>query len=149
MTNEATPEIDWPELIHQLLELVIPRSDDIMESSVKLGSLLTIGMQLAEIEPLVRERAATLALQKHEIPGWTLVHREGNRYVEAQQLIEICLQCPVSNLEKVLRTLVLQQGNVSERRYQELCDSAGVRPLKDSAKQTGATVFLRRNPTNN
>jgi hypothetical protein len=137
--------MDWPELIRNLLELIIPRSDDILESPAKLGSLLTICVQLAEIEPVVRERAATLALQKHDIPGFTLVHKDGNRYVEAQRVIELCLHCPVSNLQKLLTTLAMQAGSTSLHRYQELCESAGLASAADAVKQTGATVHLRRN----
>jgi hypothetical protein len=91
MTNNATLSIDWPALIKRLLELIVPRSDDIMDSPAKLGSLLTICTEFAEIEPIVRERAATLALQKHEIPGWILVRRDGNCYVVTEHLLKLAL----------------------------------------------------------
>jgi hypothetical protein len=113
MTNEATLEIAWPELIKRLIELILPRSDNIFSSPAKLGSLLTICREFAEIEPVVRERASTLAMQKHEIPGWTVVHRDGNRYVEKEGIIELILGCPLSRLQELLTTLVLQLGNVS------------------------------------
>jgi hypothetical protein len=146
MTDKATLDTDWPQIIKQLIELIVPRSDDILSSPAKLGSLLTICAQLAEFEPIVRERAATLALQKQqEIPGWVLVRRDGNSYIEAQHILELCLHCPVSNLQKFLTTLVMQAGNISERRYQELCESADLSPAADAVKQSGATVFLRRN----
>jgi hypothetical protein len=144
ITKSQTIQIDWLLLIKSLLEVMLPRSDDILSTPAKLGALLTICAELAEIEPLLQERAATLALQKHEIPGWTLVHRDGSRYVEAQRIIELCLHCPVSNLEKLLTTLATGQGNTSERRYQELCESADVAPMPDATKQSAATVFLRR-----
>jgi hypothetical protein len=149
MTSQATLEMDWPELIKQLIELVVPQSDDILSSAAKLGSLLTICSEFAEIEPVVRERAATVAMQRKEIPGWVLVHRDGNRYVEAQQLIELCLHCPVSNLQKLLTTLAIQLGNVSETKYQLLCESAGLVSQTETIQQASATVFLRRNPTTN
>jgi hypothetical protein len=144
MTNQATLEMDWPELIKRLIELILPRSDDILNSPAKLGELLTICTELAEIEPVIRERASTLALQKKEIPGWTLVHRDGNRYVEAQRLIELCLRCPFSKLQELVTMLAMQVGNVSETKYQLLCESVGLQPTNDAVKQAGATVFLRR-----
>jgi hypothetical protein len=144
MTNQATLEMDWPELIRRLLELILPQSDDILSSPAKLGSLLTICMQLAEIEPVVRERATTLALQRKDIVGWTLVHREGNQYVEAQRIIELCLHCPLTKLQSLVTDLAMQFGNVSQTKYQLLCESAGLAPAPDAVKQTGATVFLRR-----
>jgi hypothetical protein len=146
MTNQATLEADWPQMIGHLLAVVLPRSDDILSSPAKLGSLLTICTKFAEIEPIVRERATTLALQKHDVPGWSLVRRDGNSYVEAHRVIELCLHCPVSNLPKLLTTLAMQAGHTSQRRYQELCESAGVAPEPDAIKQSSTTVFLRRIP---
>jgi hypothetical protein len=147
MTNEPSLDLNWGELFRNLLELLIPRSDDLMSSPAKLGSLLTICTQFAEIEPVIRERATTLALQRKEVPGWSLVHRDGNSYVEAQRVIELCLHCPVSNLPKLLTTLAMQTGHTSERKYTELCESAGLAPASEAIKQSGATVFLRRNST--
>jgi hypothetical protein len=146
MTNETILEMDWPELIKRLIEVILPRSDDILSSPTKLGSLLTICREFAEIEPIIREQATTLALQKREIGGWVLVHREGNHYVETPHVIELCLHCPVFNLQKLLTTLAMQAEHISERKYQALCESAGLQPDKEAIKQSGATVFLRRNP---
>jgi hypothetical protein len=145
MSDSATLQIDWLQVIGDLLAVVLLRSDDILSSPAKLGSLLSICMQLAQIEPVVRERATTLALQKHDIPGWTIVHRDGSHYVEAHRVIELCLHCPVSNLQKLLTTLAMQTGHTSQRKYTELCESAGLAPAPDAVKQSGATVFLRRN----
>jgi len=145
-SNQAILNVDWPELIKRLIELILPRSDDIMDSPAKLGELLSLWTQVAVIEPVIRERATALAMAKKEVAGWTLVHRDGNRYVEAQRVIELCLHCPVSHLQKLLTTLAMQAGNTSERRYQELCESAGAAQQPEAVQQTGATVFLRRNP---
>jgi hypothetical protein len=136
--------IDWPKLIKQMLEIIIPSSDDIMDCPSKLGSLLTICAELVEIEPVVRERAATLALQKREIPGWILVHRDGYGYVDTQRIIDLCRQCPVACLEKLLTTLAMQLGNISAHKYQELCESAGLEGSPEAVRHSGATVFLRR-----
>jgi hypothetical protein len=145
MTNEPRLDMNWSELIKNLIELLIPQSDDIMESSIKLGSLLTICMQFAEIEPVIRERATTLALQKKDIVGWVLVHRDGNRYVESEYLLKLALGCPVARLEGLLSALVKHLGHISEVKYQTLCQNAGLVPQPEAVRQTGATVFLRRN----
>jgi hypothetical protein len=145
MSDSTTLQIDWPEVIGALLAVVLPRSDDILSSPAKLGSLLTICMQLADIEPIVRERATTFALQKKEIPGWTIVHRDGNRYVESADLLKLALGCPVARLEGFLSALVKYLGNVSEAKYQTLCESVGLAPQAEAIQQSGATVHLRRN----
>jgi hypothetical protein len=137
--------VDWRDLIGRQLNLLVPRSEDILCSGAKLGELLAICAIFAELEPIVRERATTLAMQKKEIPGWTLVHRDGNRYVEAERLIELCSHCPLANLPALITELATQLDNVSETRYERLCESAGLSPQSDAVKQTGATVFLRRN----
>jgi hypothetical protein len=149
MTNEATLEMDWPELIKRLIELVLPRSDDILSSPVKLGELLNLCAEFAEIEPVIRERASTLAMQKKEIPKWTLVHRDGNRYVEAHHMVELCLHCSLANLQRLMTDLAMQLGNVSDTKYRLLCESAGLQPANDAVKHGGATIFLRRNSTTN
>ena len=150
MTIEATLKTDWPELIKYLIDLALPRSDDILSCPAKLGFLLTICAELAEIEAVVRERATILAMQKTEIPGWTLVHRDSNRYVGEQDVLEVCLTCRLTNLPDLVTTLVRQLGNVSEAKFKELCESAGLlAPPEGAVKQSGPTVFLRRNPLSN
>jgi hypothetical protein len=146
MTTQSRLDIDWPVLIHRLVDLALSYSDDILNSPAKLGELLSICAEFAEIEPIVRERATTLAMQKKEVVGWSLVHRDGHRYVEAQRIIELCLHCPLATLQSLLTTLVMQLGNVSETKYQLLCESAGVAPDSAAVQQTGATIFLRRDP---
>jgi hypothetical protein len=149
MTNQVTLEMDWPELMKRLIELVLPRSDDILRSPAKLGELLNVCAEFAEIEPVIRERASTLAMQKKEILGWTLVHRDGNRDVEARHILELCLHCSLANLQRLMTDLAMQLGNVSETKYRLLCESAGLQPANDAVKHSGATVFLRRIATNN
>ena len=143
MTTQPTLDIDWPKLIHQLIDLAL-RRDDIMDSSAKLGELLTICTAFAEMEPVVRERATTLALQRQEIPGFSLVHRDGHQYVTSEHLLKLALGCPLARLEGLLGVLVKQLGHISEPKYQALCESAGLPPDKEAIKQSGATVFLRR-----
>jgi hypothetical protein len=143
--NASTLSIDWLQLISELLAVVLPESDDILSSPVKLGSLLRICTEFAEIEPIVREQAITLALQKHDIPGFALVHRDGSRFVEAEHLLKLALGCPVTRLEAFLSALVKQLGSVSAAKYQTLCEATGLTPDTDVIRQAGATVFLRRN----
>jgi len=149
MSHEATLEVDWPEPIKRLIDFVLPQSDDILRLPAKLGELLNICAEFAEIEPVIRERASTLAMQKKEIPGWTMVHRDGNRYVEAHHIVELFLCCLLANLQRLMTDLAMQLGNVSETRYRLLCQSAGLQPADDAVKHSGATVFLRCISTNN
>jgi hypothetical protein len=144
-TTSATFELDLPELIKRMIDLAMPRADDIMSSPAKLGELLTICAQFAEIEPIVRERAATLALEHHEIPGWTLVHRDGNAYVETEEIARLTAYCPLSYLPSLVSTMVQLLANISEKKYRSLCESAGLEPALEAIKQSGAKVSLRRN----
>lgn len=146
MTEQPKLEIDWLELIKSLVELVLPRSDDLLSSPAKLGSLLIICANFAEIEPIVRERATTLAMQRKEIPGWTLVHHDGNRYVTKESVLELVLGCPVVKLGSLLAAVATQLGNISQAKYELLCEAAGTPPAEQAVQQTGATVFLRRDP---
>jgi hypothetical protein len=139
MTNEFTLEMDWPELIKKLFELVLPQSDDILRSPAKLGDLLNICAEFAEIDPVIGERAGTLAMQ----------NRDGNRYVEAHHIVELCLCCPLANLQRLMTDLAMQLGNVSETRYRLSCQSDGLQPANDAVKHSDATVFLRCISTNN
>jgi hypothetical protein len=102
-------------------------------------------VQLAELEPVVRERAITLAMQRQEIPGWSLVHQDGHSYVDFHRVIELGLRCPVAKLSEFLAVLAAQAGSISERKYLALCESAGVLPDPEAVKTTGASVHLRRN----
>lgn len=148
VTTEGTLKTDWSELIKYLIDLALPRSDDIPSCPAKLGQLLSICAEFTEIQPVIRERATTLALQKTEIPGWVLVHRDSNRYVEERQVLEVCRSCQLTNLPNLVTTLVRQLGNVSETKFNQLCESAGLlAPLEGAVKHSGQTVFLRRNAT--
>lgn len=139
-------DIDWRDLIGRQLDLLVSRSDDILSSPTKLGELLSICTIFAELEPIVRERATALATQKKEIPGWTLVHRDGNSYVEAVLISELGRTCPLENLQSFVNALVTTLGHVSQAKYERLCADARLEPQPGAIKQSGATVFLRRYP---
>jgi hypothetical protein len=147
--NQTTLEIDWPELVKRLIDLIIPRSDDILTSPAKLGELLAVCVEFAEIEPIIRERATTLALQKKDIPGWTLVHRDGNGYVESADVHELLAACPLSQFPRLIAAIDKLLGNLSAAKWKELCHAIGRLDEDRAIKQSGATVFLRRNPKPN
>lgn len=139
-------DIDWQDIMVRLIEVVLPRCDDIMDSPVKLGALLAICVELKELEEPLRQRAETLALQRGEIPGWTLVRQDSKSYVETDDVIEFLLSCSVLQLPPVLTTLAKQIGHLSGPKFIVLCEAAGLlEPPADSIKSTGAKVFLRRN----
>jgi hypothetical protein len=91
------PIIDWPDLVHRFIDLVLPSANDIFSSPAKLGELLSICAALFAIERRARELATAMALtDKTEIPGWTLVRREGGRYVDVSHVRELLLECPAA-----------------------------------------------------
>jgi hypothetical protein len=145
MTTAAIPEIDFADLIKRLVDLVTPRSDDIFTSAAKLGELLSICVELAELEPVIRQKATALALAKKDVAGWTVVHRDGNSYVAYEDIVKLALRCPVIYLQNFVTVLATQLGNSSELKYRTLCETARIEPDQEVIKQTGATVFLRRN----
>ena len=136
--------LDWPDLIKRLIDLVLPRSDDILTSPTKLGEMLSICTQLAEIEPLVREIATTSAMQKRNILGWTLVHRDGNRYVESSCVRRLLLECPADQLPMLLEAVAKMLGNIGETKWHPLCAAIALLNAVEAVQETGATVFLRR-----
>ena len=54
----------------------------ILSDPTQLGIFLELAETIAELEPRAREVAIKLALAGQEIPGWSLVRREGNRFVD-------------------------------------------------------------------
>jgi hypothetical protein len=147
-SNQITFSLDLPVLIHRLIDLALPRNDDLLESPAKLGEFLSICVELAELEPVIREKATAAAMAKKELLGWTLVHREGNYYVGYEDVVKLALRCPLIHLQNFATALATYLGNISELKYRTLCETAGVEPNQEVIHQTGATVFLRRNPNN-
>ena len=52
----------------------------ILSDPIQLGIFLGLAETTAELEPRAREAALKLALAGQEIPEWSLVRREGNRF---------------------------------------------------------------------
>lgn len=148
MTTDAIPEIDFADVIKRLVDLITPRSDDIFTSPIKLGELLSICVELAELEPVIRRKATVLAMAKKELLGWTLVHQEGHRYVAYEDVVKLALRCPAIYLVNFITILATQLGNISELKYRTLCETAAIEANAAVIKQSGATVFLRRNASN-
>ena len=141
------PIIDWPDLVHRFIDLVLPTASDILSSPAKLGELLSICAIMAAIEPKAREIATELALtDKREIPGWTLVRREGSRYVDASHVRQLLLKRPAAQLLALLEVVAKALGNVGETKWNALAAAVGRLDTGQAVYQCGTTVFLRINP---
>ena len=88
--------------------------EGILADPIRLGIFLELAQTIIELEPRAREAAITLALRGKEIPGWSLVRREGNRFVESAHVHELLLQCSTSRLPALLEIVAKTLGNVSE-----------------------------------
>jgi hypothetical protein len=141
---DQPPATDWQRVLTALVSLTVPRSDDIANSPAKIGVLLEVIDLFAKLEPVVRERAISLAMQKTKIPGWSAVHKDPNSYVSSTDIADLAMRCPFGKLPAFVSLLVTQLGNVSEARYRALCDAAGIEPVEEKIKQSGVTLFLRR-----
>ena len=143
----SPPIIDWPELVHRLIDLVLPTAGDVFSSPAKLGELLSICAVLSGIEPRAREIATAMALSdKKEIPGWTLVRREGSRDVEAAHVQKLLLECPAVQLPTLLEAVAKALGNVGETKWNALRAAIGRLDSDQAVYQCGTTVFLRPKP---
>lgn len=136
----------WFDLIHRCVDLITPTPADIWTSPAKIGILIELCRTL---EPIGKEAETTginLALQKHDIPGFSLVRRERNGYVEATTVAALLLSVPVKEFVDLLPKILSWSGNVSEKRYRELCELLS-RPSDEPAiKRAGDSVFLRQLP---
>ena len=137
---------DWPDVVHRFIDLVLPTASDILSSPAKLGELLSICAIMAAIEPKAREIATALALGDKEILGWTLVRREGSRYVESYHVRELLLECPAAQLPALLEAVAKALGNIGETKWNALCAAVGRLDTGQAVYQCGTTVFLRANP---
>jgi hypothetical protein len=148
MDKEAAPppHLDWSDLLHRFIDLLLPTANDIFSSPSKLGELLSICAALAVIEPKARGIATALALQDKEILGWTLVRREGSRYVENSRVQELLLSCPAAQIPALLKAVGKILGNIGETKWQTLCAASGRVDTGEAIYQCGTTVFLRSNP---
>jgi hypothetical protein len=136
----------WSKLLHDLIDLVSPSAADIFSSPAKLSSLLAITADLEPLGKIAEREAIALAFKRTEIPGWTLVRREGSRYVEAAVVSELLESLSVREFVRVLPTILEWSGNISQRRYQSLCELVSRQPESKAIHQNVATVFLRRGP---
>ncbi len=143
------PEYDFFRLIHRLIDLACPSPNDLWSSPEKLGTFSTICTELHELETVARDKAQFLLLNRATIPGWTIVHKDGNHYVPQSYLQRIVFDCPVRQLTPLLEALPKQLGNTSEAKYRALCSAAGLEPDPEAIQQTGATVFLRQHAVTN
>jgi hypothetical protein len=117
----------------------------LLTSPVRLGPFLSLCKLITELEEEARHAAVALALRETVIPGWTLVRREGNAYVEAGAVLGLLQRCPVNSLTALLPVVSSALGSLSEQRYIAFCEAAGIAPDPNVIKHPGATVFLRQN----
>ena len=114
----------------------------------QLGIFLELAETIAELEHRAREAAITFALAGQEIPGWSLVRREVNRFVESTHVRELLLECPAKQLPVLLEAVAKIVGNISESRWQTLCSTIGRLDADEAVFQCGTTAFLRRHGSN-
>jgi hypothetical protein len=110
----------------------------------QLGAFLELAETIKELEPRAREAAITLGLQGTEIPGWSVVRKEGNRFVDSVHVQELLSECPVNQLPALLTVVAKTLGNLGEKRWAMLCEAAGYKEGERALSQAGATAFLRR-----
>ena len=143
--DKITPEF-WSALLHDVIDLVTPSAADIFTSPAKIGSLLRICAELEALKKEAETAGIALAFKRTDIPGWTLVRRDGSRYIEAETIVSLLGSVPVREFVRVLPEVLSWWGNVSERRYLSLCGIIASKPDRKAIQQSGATVFLRRAP---
>jgi hypothetical protein len=119
----------------------------ILTDPARLGAFLTLVETIAELEPRAREAAISLAMAGKEIPGWSLVRKEGNKFVESHLVLRLLEECPTSRLSAVLEAVTKVIGNVGEKKWQQLCEAAGRQDGERDFNQAGAKAFLRRRPS--
>jgi hypothetical protein len=136
----------WCELAHKVIDLLTPSVSDIWSSPAKLTILLDICRSLTEIGKEAETVGINQALQNKELPGYSLVRRERNGYVEALAIQSLLESLAIKDFFKVLPEILAWSDNVSEKRYRELCELLGREPDKTAIKQSTNSVFLRRNP---
>lgn len=136
----------WATLIHDLIDLVTPSATDIFTSPAKIGGLLRISADLEALQKEGERAGIALAFKRQQVPGWTLVRRDGSRYVQPEAIVELLESLSVREFMQVLPAILSWAGSVSERRYLSLCEIVGREPDPKVIQQNGATVFLRRQP---
>jgi hypothetical protein len=115
-----------------------------LSDPIQVGALLDLGAILKDLEPRLQETAITMGLQGVEIPGWSVVRKGGSRYIEASYVRDLLLECHAQRLQGLLEAVSKALGNVSESRWQSLCEAAGKEGEGAAVSQAGAKAFLRR-----
>jgi hypothetical protein len=78
-----------------------------------------------------------------------LVRKEGNRFVDSAHVRELLLECPANQLPALLEAISKALGNISENRWQRLCEAAGRLDGERAVSQAGTTAFLRKKAAGN
>jgi hypothetical protein len=114
----------------------------------QLGAFLAASRLINQIEPEAESAAINFALRGIKIPGFTLVRREKNGYVDTATLEGIISNCPSARIPALLHALVQACGHLSGDRYRRLCNAVGISPSQTAVKHSGATPFLRQTYNN-
>jgi hypothetical protein len=136
----------WYQLLHDLIDLVNPTASDIFASPGKLGSLISICRDLESLSKLAEQNAIELCFQKKEIPGYTLVRREGSRFVETGVVTRLLDSLSIREFLQALPLILQAADNISERRYRSLCAAVHREPDLNAIQSNGNSVYLRSNP---
>jgi hypothetical protein len=115
----------------------------------RLGAFLDLCELIEELEPRAKEAAEKLGLSGVEVPGWEVVRREGNRFVENVHVRKLLSECSVHQLPALLEAVSKALGSLSESRWQTLCDAVGRLDADKAVSQCGAKVFLRKKGSRN
>ena len=118
--------------------------ESILADPARLGIFLQFAETIAELEPRAREAAIKLAFAAQEIPGWRVVRKEGNRFVETVHVRELLQGCPAEHLQALLEVIAKMLGNISETRWQTLCNAIERLDADKAISQCGTTAFLRK-----
>ena len=115
--------------------------EGILADPIQLGIFLELAQTIIELEPRAREAAITLALAGKEIPGWSLVRREGNRFVESTH-VQSAPRMPTSDYRHSWRS----RQNSWEHQRESVAEPYGTtgRPMPRGRLPCGTTVFLTK-----
>lgn len=119
----------------------------ILSDPEQLGAFLDLAQMITELEPRARDAAEKLCLSGQEIPGWVLVRKEGNRFVDTAYVRELLQECPTRDLPALLEVIAKLLGNLGENRWQTLCEALGRLDGDKAVTQCGTKVFLRKQGT--
>jgi hypothetical protein len=111
----------------------------VLASPQRLGAFLTACRAVQPYQQQAADRAKEYLLAKSDVPGWSLVTRGPNKYVEPSSLGPL--------VDKIGAARILQEyGNLSAAKFEKLCAEAGLPADSAAIKSGGGTTYLRATP---